>query len=74
MMLVSITLQTKLILGVGGNSKTAYEKAGSVSVKITNKMQVTFSIKYRWLYLYMISSVVYKGKTLGERLKQLQEC
>ena len=29
-MLVSVTIQSKLILGVG-NSKKAYEKAGSVS-------------------------------------------
>ena len=30
-MMVSNTLQTKLVIGVGGNSKKAYEKSGSVS-------------------------------------------
>jgi len=33
--LVSSTIQTKLVLGVGGNSKKAYEKAGSVSILVT---------------------------------------
>jgi len=30
-MLISITIQSKLVFGVAGNSKKAYEKAGSVS-------------------------------------------
>ena len=30
-LMVSSTIQTKLIVGVGGNNKKAYEKAGSVS-------------------------------------------
>jgi len=57
MMLVSFTLQTKLIIGVGGNSKKAYEKAGSVSVKIMyftawwQKMQMAPDILYSWLIL-----------------------
>jgi len=30
-MMISVTIQTKLVFGVAGNSKKAYEKAGSVS-------------------------------------------
>ncbi|XP_065886098.1 ATP-dependent translocase ABCB1-like [Dysidea avara] len=43
-MMVSTTIQTKLVIGVGGNSKKAYEKAGSIAFESVSNIRTVVAL------------------------------
>ncbi|XP_065884882.1 ATP-dependent translocase ABCB1-like [Dysidea avara] len=43
-MMVSNTLQTKLVIGVGGNSKKAYEKSGSIAFESISNIRTVVAL------------------------------
>ena len=54
-LLVAMTLHTKLVLGTGGTGKKAYEKAGSVSCLGIYYVTVSMMLNYLCAYLNFVS-------------------